>query len=183
MAAALTFFVVELAFFAGALVVAAFFAAGADFLTVGAFFTVVAFFGATAFLAAVAFLTADFDEGTFFCVLGLAGAALAAEAGFFTEAGLSALASLTRPEIPLGKKKMPFSAPVDSALLTWLMLDGVSRTLNRRARYFLIAGRLNPDLTFSLSFLIASLIISTNVGLPLNDALVDEDAFFVAVTF
>jgi len=77
------------------------------------------------FAAAVGFLSAGFlaDVALVVAVLATLGlvAVLALEAGLFSLAEVSALtlgASLTLPLTPLGKEKVPFSAPVVMALLS-----------------------------------------------------------------
>jgi len=176
-AAALTFLVVELVFLPVDSFAVAIFFRGA----VGTFLTV--------FLAAVgfgsAFLTAAFGLVVFLTAEGLLAGLADLEAGLGALGSETALASLTLPLAPLGSAKMPFSAPRWMALFRRVMLAGVSRTLNRKARYFLIAGRLTPPRTFSLSFLMASLIMSSIVSLrSVEEALgADGEVFLGAVAF
>lgn len=127
------------------------------------------------------FLTTDFAEAGFLELTLLAGLR-ALLTGFETLGSGAVLPNLTLPLAPLGSAKMPFSAPRVMALFNRLTLEGVSRILNRKARYFLMAGRLTPPRTFSLSFLIASLIISSKESLVSPEALDGED-FLEAVAF
>lgn len=170
----MTFFVVELVFLpVDSLAVATFFRGAVGTFLAG-FLTAAGF---------SAFLTdADFSAAGFLVEVLLAGLAVL-ETGLGALGSTTGLASLTLPLAPLGRAKTPFSAPREIALFKRAMLLGVSRTLKRNARYFLIAGRLTPPRTFSLSFLMASLIISSIVNLDSVAAALGGEVFLGAVAF
>jgi len=169
------------AFFAGARLAVvpedfAFFAAEAYFLVVGADLVVVRVLGAA---AAVAFdLAAGRAAGAF-----LAGEGFAALAGAvvdFLEAGLAAGllagafslaaslrdlgASLTLPEGPFGRMKVPFSAPWVMALLSWLAAVALREMRYLASTNFLIVGRETPARASAGCATMHSFIISTHVG-------------------
>jgi len=104
------------------------------------------------------------------------------EAGLFSFASSTTLGvlggSLTRPDRPLGREKMFFSAPRAIALLSWVICAFPMATLYFSSTNFLICGRETPWRASSGLAAMHSLIISVQGGCDVADLL---DAFFGAL--
>jgi len=154
------------AFFAGV-----FFAAGALALVVVVDLAVVDLAAglAAGFFAAV--LVVDFLVVLALVVVVLAAlglvAVLALDVGLFSFAEVSALtlgASFTLPLTPLGNTKVPFSAPLEMALASWVFWAAPISSLYLDSTNFLIWGRDTPVRESSGLATMHSLIISTQLG-------------------
>jgi len=104
------------------------------------------------------------------------------EAGLFSFASSTTLGvlggSLTRPDRPLGRKKIFFSAPRAIALLSCVICAFPMTTLYFSSTNFLICGRETPWRASSGLAAMHSLIISVQGGCDVTDLL---DAFFGAL--
>jgi hypothetical protein len=171
-------FLAEVVFFAGFLA-----AAPEDFafLDEDAYFLLVEADLAVARLVFVVVATLALDlvtgrAGVFLAVNVLAGAAvdfleagletgLLAGVAFSLAASLRALgASLTFPDGPFGRRKVPFSAPWVMALLSWLAAVALRSIRYLISTNFLMVGRETPARASSGCAIMHSFIISTQVG-------------------
>jgi len=174
-------FLVEATFFAGAFLAVvpadfAFLAADVYFLVVGADLV-----AARLLFGAVAVLAFDLDTGRATGVfLSVEDFAVLAAVGDFLEAGFAAGllagafslaaslralgASLTFPEGPFGRTKVPFSAPWVMALLSWLAAVALREMRYLASTNFLIVGRETPARASAGCATMHSFIISTHVG-------------------